>query len=93
MRSSPEELVKEFLCILMKWREPLLVQLNEKYQYVFDILNKKLQESREILEDCEESEKKWNKGLVEFIQDLEKYIQMVPVLGFNSAKYDLNLLR
>ena len=46
---------------------------------------------------CEESEKKWekkwNKGLVELKQDLEKYIQIVPVLGFNSAKYDLNLVR
>ena len=97
VRSSPEELVKEFLCLLLKWREPLLMHLKEKYQYVFDILNEKLQESQEILEDCEESEqkweKKWNKGLVELKQDLEKYIQMVPVLGFNSAKYDLNLLR
>ena len=97
VRSSPEELVKEFLRLLMKWREPLLMHLNEKYQYIFDILNEKLQESQEILEYCEESEKKWekkwNKGLVELKQDLEKYIQMVPVLGFNSAKYDLNLLR
>ena len=97
VRSSPEELVREFLRLLMKWREPLLMHLNEKYQYVFDILNEKLQESQEILQDCEESEKKWekkwNKGLVELKQDLEKYIQMVPVLGFNSAKYDLNLLR
>ena len=68
-RSSPEELVKEFLHLLMKWREPLLMHLNEKYQYVSDILNEKLQESQEILEDCEQSEqkweKKWNKGLVE----------------------------
>ena len=90
VRSSPEELVKEFLRLLMKWREPLLMHLNEKYQYVFDILNEKLQESRVILEDCEESEKKWekkwNKGLVELKHDLEKYIQMVPVLIFNSAK-------
>ena len=31
--NSPEELVKEFLCLLMEWREPLLMHLNEKYQY------------------------------------------------------------
>ena len=37
------------------------MHLNEKYQYVFDILDEKLQESQEILEDCEESEKKWEK--------------------------------
>ena len=55
VRSSPEELVKEFLRLLMKWREPLLMHLNEKYQYVFDILDEKLQESREILEDCDEN--------------------------------------
>ena len=40
----------------------------------YDILNEKLQENQEILEDCEESEKnwekKWNKGLVELKQDL-----------------------
>ena len=97
VRSTPEELVKEFLRLLMKWREPLLMHLKEKYQYVFDILNEKLQESEEILEECNESdkkwEKKWQKGLVELRKDLEKYIQRVPVLGFNSAKYDLNLLR
>ena len=97
VRNSPEELVKEFLCLLMKWREPLLMHLKEKYQYVFDILNEKLRESEEILEECNESEKKWEKkwqkGLVELQKDLEKYIQRVPVLGFNSAKYDLNLLR
>ena len=97
VRSSPEKLVKEFLRLLMKWREPLLMHLKEKYQYVFDILDEKLQESEEILEECNESEKKWEKkwqkGLVELRKDLEKYIQRVPVLGFNSAKYDLNLLR
>ena len=97
VKSTPEELVKEFLSLLMKWREPLLMHLKEKYQYVFDILNEKLQESEEILEECSESdkkwEKKWQKGLVELRKDLEKYIQRVPVLGFNSAKYDLNLLR
>ena len=57
VRNTPEELVKEFLRLLMKWREPLLMHLKEKYQYVFDILDQKLQESKEILEDCEESEK------------------------------------
>ena len=34
VRSSPEELVKEFLHLLMKWREPLPMHLNEKFQYV-----------------------------------------------------------
>ena len=58
VRSTPEELVKEFLRLLMKWNQLILIHLKEKYQYVFDILNEKLQESQEILEECEESEKK-----------------------------------
>ena len=35
----------------------------------------------------------WYKRLVQIKQDLVKYIKMVPVLGYNIAHYDINLIK
>ena len=37
--------------------------------------------------------KDWYKGLVNIKNDLAKHIKQVPVLGYNSAHYDINLIK
>ena len=50
--------------------------------------------SEDELDDCDpEGPKKKSHPLVKIYGEMETYMSQVPVIGFNSAKYDLNLIK
>ena len=79
------ELLDKFVQELIKLSEIIYLDLKEKCQYIFDELEARAKQEMEI-----GLKKSYYKTL---ISKLNNYIQATPVTGYNSAKYDLNLVK
>ena len=83
------------------------VAVNERMKKIFDQLNErgqnfssnKFEYEDECIEDSEEADMSTQflriqkNQLIGLKQHLERYINTLPVFGFNSGKYDLNLIK
>ena len=83
------------------------VAVNERMRKIFDQLNergKKFSSNQfeyedECIEDSEEADMSTQflriqkNQLIDLKQHLERYINTLPVFGFNSGRYDLNLIK
>ena len=83
------------------------VAVNERMKKIFDQLNergqnfssKKFEYEDECIEDSEEADMSTQflriqkNQLIDLKQHLERYINTLPVFGFNSGRYDLNLIK
>ena len=83
------------------------VAVNERMKKIFDQLNergkiyssKKIEYEDECIEDSEEADKSTQflriqkNQLIDFKQHLLKYVNTLPVFGFKSGRYDLNLIK
>ena len=82
------------------------VAVNERMKKIFDQLNEpgknylsnKLEYEDECIEDSEEADMSTQflriqkNQLIDLKQYLERYVNILPVFGFNSGRYDLNLI-
>ena len=83
-RNSPELLVSKMVDYLMEIQEECQVWADEKWHCVFESLATK----------SSLAETKMEKDHIhEVHQKFKKYCSQMPVLGFNSGKYDINLVR
>ena len=83
------------------------VAVNEKMKKIFDRLNErgknystnKFEYEDECIEDLEEADMSTQSlriqknQLIDLKQHLERYVNILPVFGFNSGRYDLNLIK
>ena len=83
------------------------VAVNERMKKIFDQLNereqnfssKKFEYEDECIEDSEEADmttqflRIQKNQLIDLKQHLEGYVNTLPVFGFNSGRYDLNLIK
>ena len=105
---DPQQLVTEFLAKLMAWRTRMVEEAKKKYKPAISKLSKLIADcqGREnaILEELTEDDVPknlepvvWCRSLIKDLQSLQsefkKYVEQVVVLGYNSAKYDINLLK
>lgn len=78
-------IVHQFVEYLLKLSTTAKQLLMQKYQHVFDELQIRMEDSVEPI--CEDS------VLSQLKSKLLSWINELPVIGFNSAKYDFNVLR
>ena len=83
------------------------VAVNERMKKIFDQLSERgkncltnnFEYEDESIEDSEETDmstqflKFQNNQLIDLKQPLERYVNNLPVFGFNSGRYDLNLTK
>ena len=83
------------------------VVVNERMKKIFDQLNKrgknyssnKFEYEDECIADSEEADMSskflriQKNQLIDLKQNLERYVNILPVFGFNSGRYDLNLIK
>ena len=83
------------------------VAVNEKMRKIFDQLNErgknfssnKFEFEDECIEDSEEADKSTQflriqkNQLIDLKKHLQRYVNTLPVFGFNSGRYDLNLIK
>ena len=83
------------------------VAVNERLEKIFDQLNErgknyssnKFEYEDECIEDSEEADMSTQflriqkNQLIDLKQRLERYVNTLPVFGFNSGRYDLNLIK
>ena len=83
------------------------VAVNERMRKIFDQLNERgknfssnqFEYEDECIEDSEEADMSTQflriqkNQLIDLKQHLERYINTLPVFGFNSGRYDLNLIK
>ena len=66
--------------------------MREKFQWVFDILEEKLQSFEE--EETQSDEEKAKIKELNILQcEFMNYCDKLPVIGFNSQRYDLPLIK
>ncbi|KAJ8307642.1 hypothetical protein KUTeg_014807 [Tegillarca granosa] len=78
---NQERLVEQMIAAMSEISEKVIEMAGKKWEYVLKQLNEKIENS-ENKED-----------LKKLYASFQSYISQVPVLGFNSAKYDLNLIK
>ena len=65
----------------------------------FQVTNLSMKTNDECLEDSEEADmsiqflRVQKNQLIDLKQHLERYLNTLPVFGFNSGRYDLNLIK
>jgi hypothetical protein len=65
-----------------------------RYVMVFEEIQQRLDQDLEEYKDDEEREREEKKHhLYQLKQQLEQYLQELPVVGFNTAKYDVNAMK
>ena len=71
-------------------------ELNEKCR---NLLNENFEYEDECIEDTEETDmstqflRMQKNQLIDLKQNLERYVNTLPVFGFNSGRYDLKLIK
>ena len=65
-----------------------------RYGMVFEEIQQRLDQDLEEYKDDEEREREEKKHhLYKLKQQLEQYLQELPVVGFNTGKYDVNAMK
>jgi len=81
------ELVKNMIDCMISICDTSRELLTAEAEEVFELIDLKLEEIRGV------DEKAHKHPLVKLKDELEKYINIIPVVGFSSSRYDLNVLR
>ena len=91
---DPNNLIKSMLEYLTEIQQKAMDLIVEKFRYVFDQLDSLVLHWEE--QDVEETHlfvKIMRQKLESLISSFEYFCSQLPVLGFNSARYDLNVIR
>ena len=105
--SNLELLAEQSKLEMRKKFQDIEVAVNERMKKIFDQLNErgknyssnKFEYKDECIEDSEEADMSTQflriqkNQLIDLKQHLERYINTLPVFGFNSGRYDLNLIK
>jgi hypothetical protein len=76
VNEDPKQLIKEMFQVFQKITEKAVETMEEKFQVLYDKIEELLPET---------------KAQKRYTQQLDRYVQEVPILGFNSGMYDINL--
>ncbi|XP_071805255.1 uncharacterized protein [Asterias amurensis] len=90
-KGDPQQLVNEMIEYLYKISEASYKFLMEKFQLVFKELDKQLRNVR--TQDNSDSKGNLKRHLTKLRKDFEDYLKELPVLGFESSKYGINLVK
>ena len=93
---KPDRLVESFLSLINDYSDASYDLLKPKYQPYLDQLQEKSEQisKREPKADDGKTNKfKKNNNYQDLIRDLESWLRKLPILGFNSQKYDLNAIK
>ena len=95
---DPQELVDKMITIQLQHQEKASYLMRKKFDEVFKLLNREIAELEEKLEipsdgDLYKLNEKRYKKLKSLLASLSKYCDQLVVLGFNSQKYDVPLVR
>lgn len=99
VNKNPDKLTTKFLQYLMRISEKQEIILIERYKDVFVALNEKIADAENCVRELNSEGKGCSreKGYVNFLKNLlrkvETYCSQLTVIGFNSKKYDLNLIK
>jgi hypothetical protein len=86
--------VDSCLSYLIEVSEKAFRLLVPRYGMVFEEIQQRLDQDLEEYKDDEEREREEKKHhLYQLKQQLEQYLQELPVVGFNTGKYDVNAMK
>ena len=105
--SNLELLAQQSKLEMRKKFQDIEVAMNERMKNIFDQLNERgknfssnnFEYEDECIEDLEEADMSiqflriQKNQLIDLKQHLERYVNTLPVFGFNSGRYDLNLIK
>ena len=86
-KNEPQHLVDEFVDYLEEISRESFERMKEEYASVYDEIAE-----REIKER-ENGDKRYGLSAVSLKAVLDSYLQELPVIGFNSANYDINVIK
>ena len=90
---DPHNMVQQMVCYLEEVSCRSEEILRDEFQPVIEQLESKLHHVQNRPTTNDRAKKKRLQQLFKLRQELDEYICTLPVLGFNSARYDLNLVR
>ncbi|WAR06800.1 hypothetical protein MAR_016758 [Mya arenaria] len=98
--TEQDQLVERMVSHLHLIAEQVQAMSEQKWGWVLKAIDKKIQENGTYDDECNEEDteedekvKPPSHPLQRIYGQMETYMSQVPVLGFNSAKYDLNLIK
>ena len=97
-KGDPQELVDEMVTIQLKHQTKASYLMRKKFEEVFNLLNQEIVKLEVHLEtptedDAYKLNEKRYKKMKSLLPSLSKYCDQLVVLGFNSQKYDVPLIR
>ena len=91
--SDPDRLVSTFIDLLNAWSDRSYEMLQPRYQPYLDRLKQKSEDITKREANLKIKNKRKTNPYEDLHRDLESWLRRIPVLGFNSQKYDLNLIK
>ena len=96
---NPQNLVDEMVKLQLQHQAVASKSMRAKFQWVFDTLTKGKEFYRELVKSknqknvkCDEDMRKYNQYSA-LLCDFQQYCDRLPVIGFNSQRYDIPLIR
>ena len=100
VNESADDLISQMMEYINEISRVNQDRMEEKYQHIFDQLNDLIEyysndESHQLSMKSHKSKimSHFRNSILSIKKQLQQYIAQIPVIGFNSGKYDLNLIK
>ncbi|XP_033729182.1 uncharacterized protein LOC117318295 isoform X1 [Pecten maximus] len=94
--NSPDALVEKFVNYLTEIQCMAAERTRERFNDILERMDEEIVDSDDVGDDDDDetpTDRHRHNQLFKLRDDLNRYIDQIPVIGFNSAKYDINLIK